>query len=152
VKDDEFKLHDDTVRNLEVLAHAPGDLKFRLALANSIHNIHRAIELNHAAAMAEIKRLQDRKFPSEIRVAQIAAKEFAPIKRDVKELRTLVKWIVGTFLGTLIIAATTVYVTRALHEPERSDPTGSGRSDRAAHDRDRADSAQPPETGSGHRG
>jgi hypothetical protein len=112
----EFTLSGDTVRNLEVLAHAPGDLRFRLALARSISNIHTDIKLMQADMNARFKTQEERKIMGPVEVAKTAAKEFAPIKKDVERLWGAGVWLliaVGALafgsVGTLI----TLILTRA---------------------------------------
>lgn len=112
---DEFSLY-DTVRNLEILAHAPGDLRFRLALAQSIGNIHRDIGLLRVEMNGRLNVIEGKKPMSAVDVARIANKEFEGTKKDVGRL-----WSVGTWLliatgalafgsiGTLI----TLILTRA---------------------------------------
>jgi hypothetical protein len=117
-ENDEFTLNGDTVRNLEVLAHAPGDLRFRLALARSIQNIHTDIKLLRADMNARFKVQEDRKIMGPTDVAKTAAKEFSPIKKDVERLWSAGVWLLvamGTIavgsVGTLI----TLILTRAFH-------------------------------------
>jgi len=113
--DDEFKLHDDTVRNLEVLAHAPGDLKFRLALAQSISNIHTEIKMMRQEMNQRLNVIERRKLIGDVRVAEIAIKEMAPLKIDVERLWNAGKWVVITILGTVIVVTVTALLTKAPH-------------------------------------
>lgn len=113
--DDEFKLHDDTVRNLEVLAHAPGDLKFRLALAQSISNIHTEIKMMRQEMNQRLNVIERRKLIGEVRVAEIAIKEMVPLKVDVERLWNAGKWVIITILGTVIVVTLTALLTKASH-------------------------------------
>lgn len=113
---DEFSLSGDTIRNLEVLAHAPGDLRFRLALARSISNIHTDIKLMQADMLSRFKVQEDRKIMGPSDVARVASKEFGPVKKDVERLWEVGKWLLISMgalafgsVGTLI----TLILTRA---------------------------------------
>lgn len=110
---DEFTLHGDTVRNLEVLAHAPGDLRFRLALARSITNIHTDIKLMQADMNARFKTQEDRKIMGPTDVARTAAKEFAPIKKDVERLWGAGVWLLVA-MGTIAVGSVGTLITLIL--------------------------------------
>jgi hypothetical protein len=110
---DEFTLSGDTVRNLEVLAHAPGDLRFRLALARSISNLHTDIKLMQADMNSRFKTQEDRKIMGPTDVAKTAAKEFAPIKKDVERLWSAGVWILIA-LGTLAFSSVGTLITLIL--------------------------------------
>lgn len=119
---DEFTLSGDTVRNLEVLAHAPGDLRFRLALARSISNLHTDIALMRSDMNARLKALEGRKIEGPVDIARIAAKEFspklAPIAKDVERLWSAGVWLLIA-MGTLAVGSVgtliTLILTRAFH-------------------------------------
>jgi hypothetical protein len=115
---DEFTLHGDTVRNLELLAQAPGEVRFRLGLARAIDGIKTDIKLMQGEMNAKFKVIEDeqKKAVTLTQVGKTAAREFAPIKKDVERLWNAGVWLliamggiaVGS-VGTLI----TLIITRA---------------------------------------
>lgn len=110
---DEFSLHGDTVRNLELLAQAPGEVRFRLALARSIDGIRTDLKLMQAEFGARFKVQEERKIMGPTDVARTAAKEFAPIKKDVERLWSAGMWVLIA-LGTLAFGSVGTLITLIL--------------------------------------
>jgi hypothetical protein len=112
---DEFTLHGDTVRNLEVLAQAPGEVRFRLGLARAMDNIRTDIKLMQADMNAKFKALEkeQRKSVTLGQVAAAAAKEFEPTKKDVERLWGAGKWFLVA-MGTIAVGSVGTLITLIL--------------------------------------
>jgi hypothetical protein len=103
--DDEFKLSGDTIRNLEVLAHAPGELRYRMALVQAIKDLRRETAMMRAEHREQFAKLEKGQLGyrdvAKIAKTEIGAdKGIAQLQVDVKRL-----WSAGVWIVTLILAA-----------------------------------------------
>ena len=116
--EDELKLHDDTVRNLETLAHAPGELRFRIALVQAIKDLRREVAMMRIDIGGRLKVLETRKLLDHMQVARIANKEFADnkdfsqVRVDVKRLWNGAMWFLVLIVGGVIGAVLKVVLTK----------------------------------------
>ena len=92
-----------------MLAHAPGDLRFRLALAQSIGNIHRDIDL----LRQEIKTLGKRRIPTDTEIALIVHREVKPMQMDLSRIIKAITWFMGA-TGALLFATLAAYIAKLL--------------------------------------
>lgn len=99
--EDEFLLHGDTVRNLEILAHAPGELRFRTQLVQAVKDVRKEMHLMRVA----IEKLENRKLIDVMDVAKVAKREIkadavvAQTVKDVKRLWAGAMWLIVLLLG-----------------------------------------------------
>jgi hypothetical protein len=105
--DDEFKLHDDTIRNLETLAHAPGELRFRSALVQAIKDLRKELAMmrvSNAADFADIKKRQlDYRDVAKVAKTEIKAdKDLNQMKVDVKRLWSGAMWLIVLITGGVL--------------------------------------------------
>lgn len=102
------------MRNLETLAHAPGELRWRLTLVQAIKDLRNEVARMNENSAKQMKEMKANAV-GPLRVAQIANKElaenkdFGQIKTDVKRLWNgamfVVVCIVGGVVGFLIKSA-----------------------------------------------
>jgi hypothetical protein len=110
----EVELHEDTMRNLETLAHAPGELRFRIALVQSIKDLRREVGTLTVVLSKRMDKLESRKLMDHVQVARIANAQIkenadlAQTRTDVKRLWAgaicLVVLLVGIVIGGAIRA------------------------------------------------
>lgn len=99
--EDEFRLHDDTIRNLEQLAHAPGELRFRTQLVQAIKDIRKEMHLMRVS----IEKLENRKLLGELEIAKVAKREIkadaiiVKTVADVKRLWAGAMWFIVLVVG-----------------------------------------------------
>lgn len=109
--EEEFKLNDDTMRQLETLAHAPGELRFRMQLVYAIKEMRKDIRAGKTEILARIDRAE-KTIVGPSKVAHIVKTEMKDDQR-VGKLETDVKrlwWLVGLITVAIIGLA----VARAL--------------------------------------
>jgi hypothetical protein len=113
--DDEFKLAGDTQRNLEQLAAAPGEVRFRMALVYALKDLKRDMGLMHTENRNRLDKIEKNQLAYRD-VAKIAKTEImddkgiAQLKVDVKRL-----WTAGAWVLTAVGAAVLGYLLKALH-------------------------------------
>lgn len=99
--EDEFRLHDDTIRNLEQLAHAPGELRFRTQLVQAVKDVRKEMHLMRVS----IEKLENRKLIDVLEVAKVAKREIkadavmAQTVKDVKRLWSGAMWVIVLIIG-----------------------------------------------------
>lgn len=100
----EIELHEDTMRNLESLAHQPGELRFRVALVQAIKDLRREVATLTVVLSKRMDKLESRKLMDHVQVARIANAEIksnagiVQTKTDVKRL-----WAGAMFLVVLLV-------------------------------------------------
>lgn len=97
---------DETVRNLHVLAEAPGDLRFRQNIAASFEKVTEKLQ----RIDTRLARIEERQIPRKD-IAEIAQKEMAVLVEKVDKLSKLVYGLCGAFATALIA----ILVARAFH-------------------------------------
>jgi hypothetical protein len=101
--EDDFKLGDDTVRNLETLAHAPGEVRFRLGLVYALRDVRRQITSVEGHIVERIERAE-KTIMGPGKVTGIVKSEMKGDPR-VGKLETEVKrlwWIVGLMVALIL--------------------------------------------------
>ena len=109
--DDDYKLTDDTMRQLETLAHAPGELRFRMQLVYAIKEMRKDIKAGNAAIIERIGRAE-KAILGPGKVAHIVKTEMKDDQR-VGKLETDVKRL-WWFIGILTVAILGLAIARAL--------------------------------------
>jgi hypothetical protein len=110
VNDDDFELNGDTMRHLETLAHAPGELRFRITLVQAIKDLRREVALLTTVLNDRMRKLEERKLIGELKVAQIAKTEIkadasiARMQQDVKRLWAGAVWLIA-IMGAGVLGA-----------------------------------------------
>lgn len=103
--EEEFRLHDDTIRNLEVLAHAPGELRFRTALVQAIKDLRKEVQAQGMNVTQRLDKLENKKLIGEMEVAKIAKREIkadATVSQTVKDVKRLwsgAMWFIVLIVG-----------------------------------------------------
>jgi predicted nuclease with TOPRIM domain len=88
---------DETVRNLRVLADAPGDLRFRQNIAASFEKVTDRL----SKIDTKLARIEERLIPR-TEVAAIAQKEMQVLENKVETLSKLVYTLCGIIATTLV--------------------------------------------------
>jgi hypothetical protein len=88
---------DDTVRNLRILADAPGDLRFRQNIVSTFNTVSKNL---HRLEIRVVK-LEDKQIPR-IDVAAIAKKEIEVLENKVDTLSKMVWGLGGAIAAGLI--------------------------------------------------
>jgi hypothetical protein len=102
----EIELHEDTMRNLETLAHQPGELRFRIALVQSIKDLRREVNMLAIVMAKRMDKLESRKLMDHVQVARIANAEIksnAQIAKDHLDVKRL--WAGAMWLVALLASA-----------------------------------------------
>lgn len=105
--DDEFKLNDDTMRQLEVLAHAPGELRFRMQLVYAIKDIRKDIRAGSTDIIARIDRAEKAilgpgKVTHIVKTEMKGDPRLGKLETDVKRLWWLVGLLTAAIVGLAI--------------------------------------------------
>lgn len=91
---------DETVRNLRVLADAPGDLRFRQNIAASFEKVTDKL----ARIETRLTRIEERMIPRKD-IAEIAQKEMQVLANKVETLSRMMWGLVGAAGSALVVLA-----------------------------------------------
>jgi len=104
VAEEDYKLLDDTMRNLETLAHSPEELRWRLSLVQAIKDLRREQQLTRTELRARFDKLE-KGAVTPIQVARVVKTEIednadlAKVAQDVKRLWAGAMWLVVLIVG-----------------------------------------------------
>lgn len=111
---DEFKLSDDTMRNLRNIAQAPGELQWRMELLATLERQRMQQELFMRSALGELKRLRKAQI-GPIRITEIVRTELnEKIKDTTKDVNRMWKASMWLLEKAAIIGGTYIAIWMGL--------------------------------------